>query len=106
MKFKIHLTLQAENDLRGIYEYIAFSLWEPEIASKQLDRIETGILSLDEMPDRFRVFENDPWKNMGLRQMAIDNYIVFYTSDYQVHVVNIIRILYGGRDIAAQLSSI
>jgi toxin ParE1/3/4 len=32
MKFKIVLTEQAEKDLRGIYEYIAFNLQSPENA--------------------------------------------------------------------------
>lgn len=106
MKFKIHVTSQAENDLRSIYEYIAFTLIEPHIALKLLTRIEAGILSLDEMPDRFRVYEIEPWASLGLRQMVVENFIVFYTSNHQDHSVNIIRILYGGRDTAAQLNLI
>lgn len=54
MKYKIILTEQADTDLRCICEYIAFTLLEPGIASGQLDRIEKGILSLDEIPERFR----------------------------------------------------
>ena len=40
MKYKIVLTEQADTDLRGIYEYIAFTLLEPGTAAGQLDRIE------------------------------------------------------------------
>lgn len=39
MKYKIVLTKQADNDLRGIYEYIAFILLEPETADRQLGNI-------------------------------------------------------------------
>lgn len=53
MKYKIVLTKQADTDLRDIYEYIAFNLLEPETAARQLGRIEKGILSLDEIPERF-----------------------------------------------------
>ena len=60
MKYKVILTKQADTDLRSIYEYIAFTLLEPETAARQLDRIEKSILSLDEMPERFRVFEKEP----------------------------------------------
>ena len=66
MKYKIVLTRQADTDLRGIYEHIAFVLLEPVIAAGQLERIEKGILSLDEMPERFRVFEKEPWHSRGL----------------------------------------
>lgn len=75
MKYKIVLTEQADADLRDIYEYIAFTLLEPEIAAGQLERIEKGMLSLDEMPERFRMFENEPWRSRGLRQMLVDNFI-------------------------------
>jgi ABC-type multidrug transport system fused ATPase/permease subunit len=36
MKYKIVLTEQADTDLRGIYEYIAFTLLEPGITAKQI----------------------------------------------------------------------
>ena len=44
MKYDVTFTEQAENDLRGIFEYIAFDLISPENAAGQLDRIEEIIL--------------------------------------------------------------
>ncbi len=43
MTYRVALTEQADSDLRGIYEYIAFSLLEPENAAGQLDRLEENI---------------------------------------------------------------
>lgn len=106
MKYKIVLTKQADTDLRGIYEYIAFNLLEPETASRQLDRIEKGILSLDEMPERFRVFEKDPWYSRGLRQMPVDNFIIFYIPNVEDQIVTVIRVMYDGRHIDKQLKNI
>ena len=40
MKYDVTFTEQAENDLSGIFEYIAFDLLSPENAAGQLDRIE------------------------------------------------------------------
>ena len=102
MKYKIILTEQAEADLRNIYEYIAFTLLEPGIAAGQLERIEKSILSLTEMPERFRIFAKEPWYSRGLRQMPIDNFIVFYIPKTEDNTVNVIRIMYGGRDIDEQ----
>ncbi|EOR25209.1 RelE/StbE family addiction module toxin [Clostridium sartagoforme AAU1] len=104
MKYKIVLTKQADTDLRGIYEYIAFTLLEPEIAARQLEKIEKGILSLDEMPERFRVFEKEPWYSKGLRQMSVDNFVVFYISNTEDKTVNVIRIMYGRRDIDKRIN--
>lgn len=106
MKYKIVLTKQADTDLRGIYEYIAFTLLESETAARQLDRIEKGILSLDEMPERFRLFKKEPWNIRGLRQMPIDNFIVFYIPKAEDEIVTVIRVMYGGRDIDKQLEKI
>ena len=103
MKYKIALTKQADTDLRSIYEYIAFTLFEPETAARQLDRIEKGVLSLDKMPERFGVFEKDPWFSRGLRKMPVDNFIVFYISNVEDETVTVIRVMYGGRDIDKQL---
>ena len=102
MKYGIILTEQADTDLRSIYEYIAFTLLEPGIAAGQLERIEKGIMSLDEMPERFREFEKEPWRSRGLRQMSVDNFIVFYISKTEDKTVNVIRVMYGGRDIDEQ----
>ena len=40
MIYDIVISDQAEIDLRGIFEYIAFELQVPENASGQLDRLE------------------------------------------------------------------
>ena len=103
MTFKVKLTEQAGNDLRGIYEYIAYELLSPESAAGQLNRLEKSILGLDSMPERFRAYDKEPWHSRGLRVMPVDNYLVFYIPDHNTETVTIIRIMYGGRDIDAQL---
>ena len=56
-----------ENDLKAIYEYIALTLLEPDIAAGQLDRNEKAIMKLQEMPERYRLYEEEPWHSKGLR---------------------------------------
>ena len=81
MNYEVELSEQADSDLRGIFEYIAFELQSPENASGQLDRLEEQILSLDIMPERYRKYENEPWKSRGLRVLPVDNYVIFYIPD-------------------------
>ena len=63
MIYDIVISDQAEIDLRGILEYIAFELQAPENASGQLDRLEACIMDLDHMPKRYRQYELEPWKS-------------------------------------------
>ena len=81
MIYEVELSEQADSDLRGIFEYIAFELQSPENASGQIDRLEEQILSLDTMPERYRKYEKEPWKSRGLRVLPVDNYVVLYIPD-------------------------
>ena len=104
MIYEVEVSEQADNDLRGIFEYIAFELQSPENASGQLDRLEEQILSLDTMPERYRKYEKEPWKSRGLHVLPVDNYVVLYISDIYKRVVTILRVMYAGRDIDKQLN--
>ncbi|MCR5250732.1 MAG: type II toxin-antitoxin system RelE/ParE family toxin [Lachnospiraceae bacterium] len=104
MKYDVILTEQAEKDLRGIFEYIAFELLSPENAVGQLDRIEKRILSLGEYPEKFRRYDREPWKSRNTRVVPVDNYIVFYIPDEEKSLVTVIRVMYSGRDIDKQLN--
>ena len=104
MIYEVEVSKQADSDLRGIFEYIAFELQSPENASGQLDRLEEQILNLDTMPERYRKYENEPWKSRGLRVLPVDNYVVLYILDSNKKVVTILRVMYAGRDIDNQLN--
>lgn len=103
MIYEVEISAQADVDLRSIYEYIAYKLQSPENAIGQLDRLEEDIMKLDQMPERFRQYEKEPWHSRGLRVMPVDNYCVLYIPDAEKAVVTIIRVMYGGRDIEAQI---
>lgn len=97
MNYTVNYSDKARLDLRSIYEYIAYEL----LASKQIGRIIKSIRSLEKMPERFKLYEYEPWNSQGVRYFPIDNYLVFYLI--QKSVVTIVRIIYGGRDISKQL---
>lgn len=103
MKYDVFLAEQAESDLRGIYEYIAFELLAPENAEGQLKRIENKILSLSDYPEKFRRYDREPWKSRNVRFAAVDNYIIFYVTDVERMIVTVIRIMYSGRDVDKQM---
>ena len=104
MIFHVAYSAEARQDLRDIYEYIAYELLVSETAAGQTERIMKAIRSLEQMPMRHRLYEEEPWYSQGLRVLPVDNYLVFYLPDENSATVNIIRIMYGGRDIDKQLN--
>lgn len=104
MSFNVVYSAESRQDLRDIYQYIAYELLEPETAAGQAERIMKAVKSLDEMPMRHRRYEEEPWYSQGIRFLPVDNYIVFYQPDESTNTVNIVRIMYSGRDVKNQIS--
>ena len=57
------------------------------------------------MPLRHNLYEEEPLHSMGIRFFPVENYLVFYLPNETEGIVNIVRIMYGGRDIRKQLSN-
>lgn len=105
MIYSVEISGQAEKDLKGIYEYISFVLFSPVNVAKQLQQIITAISKLDYMPERYRKYEKEPWRSRGLRQMPVNNYIIFYTVNDQTHIVTVTAVMYKKRDHELHFSS-
>jgi toxin ParE1/3/4 len=105
MIYEVITTEQAEADLRGVYEYIAFELLSPDNAAGQLDRLEEHIIGLESFPEKFRAYEKEPWHSRGLRVMPVDNYLIFYIPDKEAGIVTVIRVMYAGRNVEDQLKN-
>ena len=94
MIYSVEISEQAENDLRNIYEYIHTFLQLPDNASRQLSKLEKAIYKLDYMPERYQLYQKEPWFSRGLRKMPVEHYNVFYVVQEDKRKVVIIRILY------------
>lgn len=105
-KYRIQYSPAALDDLKDIYTHIANELRSPETASKQIHRINQEICSLDFMPCRYEQLDWEPWKSVGMRKVAVNNFVVFYTVDQKRMNVTVIRIVYGGRDLRHALETV
>ena len=104
MNYAIEILPEAELDLRYIYEYISETLLDTEAAKHVYLRLKAAITSLSEMPARYAVYETAPWKSKGVRKMPVGKFLVFYIAKEESCSVHILRILYGGRNLAECLS--
>lgn len=100
---KIIYTNTARHDLREIYEYIAYTLLEPDTAKAISENVMREIRSLENLPERNPLYRDEPWHSQGVRFLRVKNYLVFYTVNPDTDIVSIVRIMYGGRDISRQL---
>lgn len=96
--YDIIISQKAENDLRNIYEYISFALSVPNSAALLIRKILSEIHSLSKMPNRYPVFEISKKFPTTLRTTKVDNMIIFYSVDDDLHTVTVYRILYAGMD--------
>lgn len=73
MTYRVRISEQADADLRGIYEYIAFNLRSAQNAARQLKRLEKAIYELDTMPNRYPAYKKGKWERRGsVRQYDIE----------------------------------
>lgn len=100
-KYKVDITDEALDDMEQIYSYIAYKLLAPENALGQYNRIAEAILTLDNFPDRFALFDMEPEHSWGMRRMVVDNYLVCYMIDPDV--VTVTDVLYDASNVHASL---
>ena len=70
---------------------------------KNFHRLKKDILSLETMPLRFALIDEEPYKSMGVRCIPIENYTAFYIADETAKTIHILRVLYNRRDWQAIL---
>ena len=100
-QYTVQITDKALADMEEIYTYIAEQLLAPENAIGQYNRIAEAIQNLNVFPERVQIMESEPEHTMGLRQLPIDNFSVFYVIEDNRVVVT--RVLYSASDISKRL---
>ena len=102
MNWKIIYTIEAENDVTNIYDYIV-ATWNDFAAAKSLVRqIVTAADSLEQLPLRHQVWGEEPWCSQEITSFPVERYIIVFSVNVKKHAVEILRIIYGGQDISKQ----
>lgn len=98
-KWTVTVTPEFGDDIRNINSYISNTLLEPAVARNLIDRILKAVGELSEFPCRYPVYTKEPWKSRGLRKMTVGNYLVFYVTNEEAHIVIVLHAFYAGRHI-------
>ena len=103
--YLIKITEPAEIDLQYAAKYIAIELKNRVAADRLLDDVDEAIYSLEEMPSRHALVDDDVLAGRGIRFFPVHNYLVFYVIREEIKTVVIERFLYGRRDWVTILRS-
>jgi toxin ParE1/3/4 len=98
MKYKIFRTDKAEEQLREIIFYIADDSGDIDIALGYLDKIETAINRLQELPESGSVPRYSILKKQGYRVVMVEKHLVFYKINETDKLVIIYAIVDGRRE--------
>ncbi|MBE6746911.1 MAG: type II toxin-antitoxin system RelE/ParE family toxin [Ruminococcaceae bacterium] len=102
-EYKVKITPQASLQMLEIFSYISGTLKEPVTAEKLLDELQKSIFSLEAMPKRVALMDEEPWKSHGIHKMPVKNFIVYFWINDELKEVHIIAVIYGRRDQLEQL---
>lgn len=97
-KYKVIIEPTAENDLYEIFHYIGGILHEPRSAERIYFAIKDQVSSLSEMPLRYPLIQEEPYRSMGVRRIQIESYTAFYLVNENDLSVHVFRILYSRRE--------
>ena len=105
MKYKIHITEEAEHDVEGTAHYIMASLKNPIAAAGLMAELDERINSLAHMPERYQLVNDIVLASWGIRFIKVKNYLAFYSVSQQTATVHVVRFLYAKSDWAFILRS-
>lgn len=95
---KIRYSPSARADILAIMEYISSDLDSPQAARKTVNRIRRNILTLERFPRSGAPLDDYVSVKTDYRKLVCGNYLAFYRVE--PGYVNIVRVLYGGRNWA------
>lgn len=95
-EYSIEYSKEAKQDLISIKQYIKYNLQEPEIAQKLIFKIRKEINNLKDNPKLYTIIDNNIIKELKIRKLIVDNYIIFFRI--KSDCIQIVRIMYRKRN--------
>ncbi len=97
-RYSITYSRRAQLELDTIHAYIAEHFEDEITADLQTERIAQAAKTLVMFPKLYRVRRIDS-KGQELRYMPVDNFMIIYHVDDMRHIVNVLHIFHGKRNI-------
>ena len=101
MATRTKLSELAADDLNEVMRYYCEELFIPQAAANFHNNVLKQIDLIDDNPMMYPLHHDEKLHAEGYRFVTIGRYLMFYiVSDDETHV-DVVRIVYGGRDLSA-----
>ena len=97
-QYEIIVTPDAEGNLLDTWYYIAFALRVPDIADHYIDRLARDAGTLDHLPYRHELVQDEPWHSRGVRRFLSHAFWIYYVVDEDDSCVRIMNFIMTNRD--------
>ena len=104
-EYRVSVSDSAKKDIRKIVSYIRYDLQEPAIAEKTTEAILDAIFTLEDMPARIGLVNDERLAKKQVRGIRVKNYSAFFSINETLKTVDIIRVIYSRRDWPTMLLS-
>ena len=101
MAFDVKYSEQAADDLDKIIMYIRDQLSAFQAAHNFYSAVKKKNLQLRNNPFIYPLHHDDILREKGLRFIPVGNYLMFFQINEGESVVEVVRVLYGKRDISS-----
>lgn len=78
MAYDILITATAKKQMRGLVEYIAIELANPQAAARLADALEEAFIRLEENPYAFPLCHDWLLRQSGFRSISVKNVIILF----------------------------
>lgn len=102
-EYTVKITPQASAQMLEIFSYISSTLKEQVAEERLLDELQNSILSLNTMPKRAALVDEEPWRGYGIHKMPVKNFLVYFWINEEQKEVHITAVIYGRRNQSEQL---
>ena len=102
--YQVEITKYAYKQMRDIARYVKIKLKNPNAAKRLLSDLKTAANSLEKMPHRIPLTDEQPWRSEGIRKMPVKKYLMYFWIDEIKSIVYITAVIYAQREQKRQLS--
>jgi addiction module RelE/StbE family toxin len=97
-EYKVVITSHALHSMTEIRDYIALELLNPSAATGHLELFRSEMNKLSNMLDRYKLVEEQPWHDEGVRKIKVKNYYIYYWISEEELTVYVTDAIYAGSD--------
>ncbi len=96
--YNVRISSLALEQMAEIRDYIIYQLQNPDAARNLIKEIRSDVGNLGQMPERFALVDEEPWRSRGLRKLIIRNFYAYYYVDQESMTVTVTAVTYARRD--------